>query len=393
MTTSPSWSSRRSVDAAVLSVAQLGRGLSASFLCCSSRAFRTANVAVAAHEDDEEADHGEHDAARRREALEPEADRRDDEGRHDERDAQRVEQGLVHAGAILALGPREVPQPSDRVGGAALADDRDLDPARELDLLLDRGRDLVGDQRGLLVVDLARVDDHPDLATRAHREDPLDPGWRPAISSSSRSRVTYCSSESPRAPGRAPESASAACTITASTVLGSTSLWWASIAWATASGSPWRRGDPRRRRSRACPRPRGVTALPMSCSSAARRAVSTEAPSSPAIDRGDAGALDEVVEDVLAVARAEAQLAEQLDQLRVQPVHVRLERRALALLDDLALDLRATLLVRLLDQRRGDPPVGDQALEGDPRDLAAHAVEAREEHRRGRLVDDHVDAR
>src|SRR5690606_7387624 len=38
------------------------------------------------------------------------------------------------------------------------------------------------------------------------------------------------------------------------------------------------------------------------------------------------GALDQVVEDVLAVARAEAQLAEQADQLWVEPMHVRLQR-------------------------------------------------------------------
>src|SRR3954462_3098043 len=46
--------------------------------------------------------------------------------------------------------------------------------------------------------------------------------------SRSRRRLTYCSSDSPRAPGRAPESASAACTMTASTVCGSASLWWGS---------------------------------------------------------------------------------------------------------------------------------------------------------------------
>ncbi len=108
------------------------------------------------------------------------------------------------------------------------------------------------------------------------------PWWRPAISSSSRSRVTYSSRESPRAPGRAPERASAACTITASTVFGSTSLWWASIACATASDSPWRRAI--RPATIACvPSTSCVTALPMSCRSAARRAVSTLAPSSPAM--------------------------------------------------------------------------------------------------------------
>ena len=56
----------------------------------------------------------------------------------------------------------------------------------------------------LLVVDLPRVDDHPDLTAGAHREHPLDPLWLEAISSRSRRRPTYCSSASPRAPGRAP---------------------------------------------------------------------------------------------------------------------------------------------------------------------------------------------
>src|SRR3712207_7092517 len=39
--------------------------------------------------------------------------------------------------------------------------------------------------------------------------------------------------------------------------------------------------------------------------------------------RGEVGALDRVREDVLAVARAELQAAEQLDQLRVEPLDVR----------------------------------------------------------------------
>ena len=56
------------------------------------------------------------------------------------------------------------------------------------------------------------------------------------------------------------------------------------------------------------------------------------------------------------------------------------------------LDLGADVLVRLLDQRRRDPPVGDQPLEREAGDLAAHAVEAREQDGGGRLVDDEVDA-
>ena len=75
--------------------------------------------------------------------------------------------------------------------------------------------------------------------------------------------MTYSSSASPRAPGRAPDIASAACTITASTVFGSTSLWWASIACATASDSPWRRAM-RAPTTAWVPSTSWPTALPMS---------------------------------------------------------------------------------------------------------------------------------
>jgi hypothetical protein len=86
------------------------------------------------------------------------------------------------------------------------------------------------------------------------------------------------------------------------------------------------------------------------------------------------------------------QAAEQLEQLRVQGADVRLERGLLADLDDVVLDLRARLVVRLLDPRRVDAPVGQQLLERQPCDLAAHAVEAGQDDRAGRVVDDEVDA-
>ncbi len=51
----------------------------------------------------------------------------------------------------------------------------------------------------------------------------------------------------------------------------------------------------------------------------------------------------------------------------------------------------ACLLERLLDPGRVDAAVLEQLLEGDPRDLAADAVEARQQHGAGRVVDDEVD--
>ena len=73
-------------------------------------------------------------------------------------------------------------------------------------------------------------------------------------------------------------------------------------------------------------------------------------------------------------------------------MHARLERRPLALLDDPLVDLRLGVLVGLLDQRRVDPAVGDQPLQRDAGDLAPYPVEARKDHGRRGLVDDHVDA-
>ena len=50
------------------------------------------------------------------------------------------------------------------------------------------------------------------------------------------------------------------------------------------------------------------------------------------------------------------------------------------------------LVVRLLDARRMDAPVGQQLLERHAGDLAAHAVERRQHDRAGRVIDDEVDA-
>ena len=109
--------------------------------------------------------------------------------------------------------------------------------------------------------------------------------------------------------------------MTASTVCGSTSLWCASIAWATASGSPWRRA--RSPPTSACgPSTSCETALPMSCSSAARRGGLRARAELVGHHRGELRALDRVGEHVLAVARAEAQAAEELDELGVEALDV-----------------------------------------------------------------------
>ena len=135
-----------------------------------------------------------------------------------------------------------------------------------------------------------------------------------------------------------------------------------------------------------------VSALPTSCSSAARRAVFCGRAQLGGHDRRDVRDLDRVAEHVLAVARAVLQAPEHLEQLGVQPGHLGVEAGLLAGAHDLLLDLLLGLPVALLDARRVDAPVGDQPLQRQARDLAAHAVEAREQHGPGRVVDDHVDA-
>src|ERR671930_662297 len=58
----------------------------------------------------------------------------------------------------------------------ALADDRHLHLAGVLEVILDLPRDLVREQNGAVVVDLARVNDPPDLAARLERIDLVDAG-------------------------------------------------------------------------------------------------------------------------------------------------------------------------------------------------------------------------
>src|SRR5438105_9486126 len=79
--------------------------------------------------------------------------------------------------------------------------------------------------------------------------------------------------------------------------------------------------------------------------------------------------LDRVGEDVLAVARAELQAAEQLHQLGVQPLDARLEYASLPELDDMALELGLRLQVHLLYPGRVDTPVLEQLLERELGDL------------------------
>ncbi len=107
---------------------------------------------------------------------------------------------------------------------------------------------------------------------------------------------------------------------------------------------------------------------------------------------GDVAALDRVLEHVLGVAVAVAQVPEQLGELGVQARQPELIEGLLGRLAHGALDLGLRLGDHLFDARRVDAPVGDELLEREPRHLAPHRVEARDDDGLGRVVDDEVDA-
>ena len=133
-------------------------------------------------------------------------------------------------------------------------------------------------------------------------------------------------------------------------------------------------------------------ALPMSWTNAARAATWPFRPELLGHDPGEEGDFLRVVEHVLPVAGAELQAAHEPQDLRMEVEEPELEGRGLAFLADRVLHLDLDLLDHLLDPRRVDAAVGDQALDRLARDLAAERIEAREDDRPGRVVDDELDA-
>ena len=101
---------------------------------------------------------------------------------------------------------------------------------------------------------------------------------------------------------------------------------------------------------------------------------------------------ERVLEHVLAVARAVAEPAEDLHELLVEIAAVRLEDSLLAGLPDVLVELGLREVVHLLDPRRMDPAVLDQLQQRHACDLAADAVEGREDDGVRGVVDDEVDA-
>ena len=103
--------------------------------------------------------------------------------------------------------------------------------------------------------------------------------------------------------------------------------------------------------------------------------------------------LDGVAQHVLAVAGAVTHAAQELDQLRMDAVQVGLKDGLFAGLADLVVHFLAGLLHHLLDAGGVDAAVGDQLLQGDAGDLAAHRIEGGDDHGLGGVVDDEIHAR
>lgn len=110
-------------------------------------------------------------------------------------------------------------------------------------------------------------------------------------------------------------------------------------------------------------------------------------------DPGEVGHLDGVLEDVLAVAGAEVEPAQKLDEAGLQAHHPRLQGRLLPALVDEGLHLLLGLLHHLLNAARVDAAVLQELLQGHAGDLAADGVEGGEEDGVRGVVNDEVHPR
>ena len=191
------------------------------------------------------------------------------------------------------------------------------------------------------------------------------PLCRVAICSRSRSRLTYCSSDSPRAPGRAPgqrvgglddhglDRLRLDLVVVRFHRVGHR-LGLAVLAGQLAADQSVRPLDLVGHGLADVVQQRGSTG--------GLRA----GPQLLGHHRGQLRDLDRVGQDVLPVARAEPEASERLRQLGMHALHAGLEHGLLTHLDDAVLELGLRLVVHLLDAGRVDAAVLEQLLEGQP---------------------------
>ncbi len=102
------------------------------------------------------------------------------------------------------------------------------------------------------------------------------------------------------------------------------------------------------------------------------------------------GGLDEVRENVLAIAGPIPQASEQGDQLRVHLRDPGLHKRVLASADAASLNLTPGPLVLLLNAVWMNTPIRDQGLQGDFPDLTPHRIETAQQDRLRRVIDNDI---
>src|ERR1700761_1520032 len=274
--------------------------------------------------------------------------------------------------------------------GAGLADDGDADLARVGQLLLDLLGDVAGDDLGLDVVHAVRLDHDPDLPAGLHGEhllhalvgvgdllqplQPLDVGLQ---------RLTP-------GPGPAPADRVGG--------LGQHGLDGAGLDLVVVSldrvhhvlGFAVPAGDlaPDQRVAGFNLVGQGLADVVQHRTALHQASVQAQFAGHHA---GDVRRLDQVLEHVLPVAGAVAQPAEQAHQLGVHAGDPQLDQGVLTGPDAQLLDFGLAALVGFLDALGMDAAVQPQPFQGQPRDLPPDRVEAGQQDRLGRVVDDQVD--
>ena len=99
-----------------------------------------------------------------------------------------------------------------------------------------------------------------------------------------------------------------------------------------------------------------------------------------------------MVEHLLPIAGAEPKNAQVPDDFGMEPLQSDLQDGGFSLLFDPLQDLLAGFGHDLFDAGRMNPAVDDELVQGYPRHLAADGVEAADDDRLGRVIDDEVDA-
>ena len=98
-----------------------------------------------------------------------------------------------------------------------------------------------------------------------------------------------------------------------------------------------------------------------------------------------------MLQHILPVAGPVFQPAQQLDQFRMDAMDTHLEGGLFPGFLNLLIQFLLGFFHHFLDPGRMDPAVVDQLLQGDPGHFPAHRVEAGNDHRFRRIVDDQVD--